>query len=321
MQEKALTIVVLALLVPGCGDTASDFRVVGELTSIRIELTADVAEPIVEIRVAEGESVAAGTVLLRQNSARADTRLQAAAAVLAGAQAQLRELVSGPRAEQIVAARANLDGAVREQEFRTAELERATRVHAQQLASPESLNKAQVAFDTATAGLGVSRANLQELLAGTRVEQLAQAEQTVRQARANRDRAQVDVERHTIRAPVDGVADSRLFEIGERPLAGQPLIVFLSGAQVYARVYVPENLRVRITTGTKAKIYVDGLAEVLAGTVRWVSSEAAFTPYFALTERDRGRLSYVAKVDIDGSRERLPDGVPVEVEFLLDVSQ
>ena len=57
------------------------------------------------------------------------------------------------------------------------------------------------------------------------------------------------------------------------------------------------------------------------GRVRWVASEAAFTPYFALTERDRGRLSFVAKIDITEDRERLPDGVPVEVEFLLDGNQ
>ena len=47
---------------------------------------------------------------------------------------------------------------------------------------------------------------------------------------------------------------------------------------------------------------------------------AAFTPYFALTERDRGRLSYLAKIDITENRERLPDGVPVEVEFVLNAT-
>ena len=68
--------------------------------------------------------------------------------------------------------------------------------------------------------------------------------------------------------------------------------------------------------GTEARIHIDGLETPVNGRVRWISSEAAFTPYFALTERDRGRLSFVAKVDIMDDRERLPDGVPVEVEFL-----
>jgi HlyD family secretion protein len=69
--------------------------------------------------------------------------------------------------------------------------------------------------------------------------------------------------------------------------------------------------------GTSAKIFVDGLEQPLAGRVRWVASEAAFTPYFALTEHDRGRLSFAAKVDVLNASTRLPDGVPVEVELLI----
>ena len=94
------------------------------------------------------------------------------------------------------------------------------------------------------------------------------------------------------------------------------MLILLSGAQPYARIYVSESQRVHVRPGTKARIYVDGLTEPFDGSVRWISSEAAFTPYFALTEHDRGRLSFLAKVDILGARERLPDGVPVEVELL-----
>ncbi|MEM9209309.1 MAG: hypothetical protein AAGA61_08675, partial [Pseudomonadota bacterium] len=67
--------------------------------------------------------------------------------------------------------------------------------------------------------------------------------------------------------------------------------------------------------GTRARVYIDGQDEPLDGRVRWVASEAAFTPYFALTEHDRGRLSFLAKIDIDITGARLPDGVPVEIEL------
>ncbi|MBT8100556.1 MAG: hypothetical protein KJO82_12435, partial [Gammaproteobacteria bacterium] len=72
-----------------------------------------------------------------------------------------------------------------------------------------------------------------------------------------------------------------------------------------------------VRPGQRALIRVDGMANTIDGTVRWVSSDAAFTPYFALTERDRGRLSFVAKIDLDVDGDRLPDGVPVDVEFNL----
>jgi HlyD family secretion protein len=53
--------------------------------------------------------------------------------------------------------------------------------------------------------------------------------------------------------------------------------------------------------------------------VRTVSHEAAFTPYFALTERDRGRLSYVAKIDLEGdAAHALPTGLPLEAELARD---
>ena len=316
--KSSLVIAAAAFLIGACDDSNSVRRVVGDLASDRIELTLEASEPIVEILVAEGEAVIAGQLLLRQDATRAMARLAEAIAALAQAQARLDELVRGPRQEQIAAARANVQGAIRDLEFRGAEYERTKKIHEQQLASPDLLDRAKAALDAAQANLDLRRAQLQELLAGTTVEELTQAEQALRQAEARRDYLQVDVERHEVRAPVAGIVDSRLFEPGERPASGQPVLILLGGVQPYARVYVPEAIRVNIGPGTTARIFVDGLEEVLDGRVRWVSSESAFTPYYALTERDRGRLSYLAKVDLVGRRDRLPDGVPVEVEFLSD---
>ncbi len=315
---RTLWITATLAMLAACDGGDDLNRAVGELTSERIELTAEVDEPIVEIVVAEGQPVVAGQVLLRQDDTRAKARLAEAEAALAQQQARLDELVRGPRSEQIAAARAHLEGAVEELAFRRSEFERITEVHARGLASPELLDRADAALDAAVANRKLRAAELEERLAGTTVEELAQAEQTVKQMAARRDAAAVDLERHEFVAPVDGIADARLFELGERPTRGQPVMVLLGGEQPYARVYVPERLRASVSPGTEALIHVDGLDVAVAGRVRWVSSEAAFTPYYALTERDRGRLSFVAKVDVVEERARLVDGVPVEVEFVID---
>lgn len=301
-----------------CTSAQDDGRVVGELTSERIELTVEVNEPIVEIAVAEGDAVSVGQLLLRQDDTRAQARLAAAIAAHLQSKARWDELVRGPRPEQIVAARANVEGATQELDFRQSDLERVTEIHNRGLASPDAMDKAIAALDAAQATLKFRLAQLEERLAGTTVEELAQAEQAVKQAAALREVALVDLNRHSLKSPVDGILDSRLFEIGERPGVGQPVVVLLGNQQPYARVYVPETLRVRIKPGIKALIFVDGINTPIGGRVRWVASEAAFTPYYALTERDRGRLSYLAKIDITDTRERLPDGMPVQVEFLLE---
>jgi HlyD family secretion protein len=234
------------------------------------------------------------------------------------AQARLDELVRGPRQEQISQARANLDGANRDVTFRETEFERARDLLARDLGSQEFNDRAKANLDTANANLDLRRAQLEELLAGTTVEELAQADQSLKQAEARRDNARIDVDRHLLHAPVDGLLDSRLFEPGERPVAGRPVAILLGGEQPFARIYVPENLRVHISPGLTAEIHVDGLDTPVPGRVRWVASEAAFTPYFALTEHDRGRLTFLAKVDVMADRDRLPDGVPVEVDLHLE---
>ncbi len=318
MNQQLISGLAACALLGACSAPDESNRVVGELASDRIEISAESNEPIVEIVVSEGQAVTAGQVLIRQDSARAAARLAEAEAALAQQQARLDELVRGPRREQIAAARASVEGATQELTYRDSELSRVREVHKKGLASSELLDATKAALDAAKANHKLALAQLEERLAGTTIEELQQAEQAVKQATARRDSTIVDLDRHTLTSPVEGIADSRLFEIGERPGQGQPVIVILSGKQPYARVYVPESIRVRISAGSKALLFVDGLTAPIDGRVRWISSEAAFTPYFALTERDRGRLSYVAKVDISEDRERLPDGVPVEVEFLID---
>ena len=314
-----LTVLAAApLLLYACDATDNAYRAVGELASDRIEIAAEVSEPIVEIYAAEGEAVSRGQVLVRQDTARAELRLSELEAALSQQQARLDELVRGPRREQIAAARAGVEGTAQELSFRQAELRRVRDVHARGLASEEQLDSANAALDAAKANHKVTLAQLEERLAGTTIEELEQAEQAVNQAKARRDSALIDLERHDLTAPDAGILDSRILEIGERPAAGQTVVVVLGGEQPYARVYVPEALRVHVRPGIKALIHVDGMDTAIDGRVRWVSSDPAFTPYYALTERDRGRLSYVAKIDIAGQRERLPDGVPVDVEFLID---
>lgn len=317
---KIVAFVVAAGVLPaalaGCDWAEDPRRIVGYLESDRVEIAADVAEPIVRIVVREGQGVAAGELLMEQDTARIEAELAAAEAALAQANARLDELVRGPRREQIAAARAAVAGAAQRLGFLRLEHERAQRVYERNLTSRESVDRTQAELEVGQAELEMREAQLSELLEGTTVEELRQAESAVREVEARLRRLEVDRERHRAMAPADGIVDSILFEPGERPQPGQPMLVLLTGEQPYARVYVPEPIRVSVSPGNAARVYVDGLDAPLEGRVRWVSSDAAFTPYFALTERDRGRLSFAAEVDILEADRRLPDGVPVEVVLL-----
>ena len=313
-----MVLVLLASLLAACDSADDTQRIVGQLESDRVEITAEVSEPILERTVIEGQQVERGQLLIRQDTSRIETAIAEAKAYELQTRARLDELIRGPRKEQILAAQANVRGGEHELTYRETDLVRAEKLLERELASPEIRDRARAARDAAQAGLESFEARLEELLTGTTKEELRQAEEGVRQAEARLASLQIDLERHSAIAPATGVVDSLLFEVGERPAPGQPMAILLSGAQAYARVFIPESMRVNVSPGTKARVFVDGLAEPLDGKVRWVASESAFTPYFALTEHDRGRLSFAAKVDILNIDQRLPDGVPVEVELFLD---
>jgi HlyD family secretion protein len=311
-------LMLFAAALVACDGADNGQRIVGQLESDRIEIVAEVSEPILERAIIEGQQVERGQLLIRQDTSRVETAIAEAKAYELQTGARLDELIRGPRKEQILAAQADVRGAQHGLELRETDLARAEQLLQRELASPEVRDRAKAARDAAQANLESFSARLEELLSGTTKEELQQAEEGMRQAGARLASLQIDLERHSTFAPSAGVVDTLLFEVGERPAPGQPMAILLSGAQVYARVFIPESMRVLVSPGTKARVYVDGLEQPLAGRVRWVASESAFTPYFALTEHDRGRLSFAAKVDILDSDQRLPDGVPVEVELTLD---
>ncbi|MFZ2507920.1 MAG: hypothetical protein WAW79_05525, partial [Steroidobacteraceae bacterium] len=84
--------------------------------------------------------------------------------------------------------------------------------------------------------------------------------------------------------------------------------------QPHARVFIPEPLRASLRAGSAAIVRLDGSKREWRGELRYISSEAAFTPYYALNERDRSRLSFLAEIVLtEAEAADLPGGMPVEV--------
>ncbi|GAB5499806.1 MAG: HlyD family efflux transporter periplasmic adaptor subunit [Pseudohongiellaceae bacterium] len=302
-----------AAFLYGC-EEAPDIAV-GQLESDRIEVVAESSEAITEIRVVEGDSVTAGAVLLSQNSERLAIREAELRASIARFAALLEEQLNGPRQEVIAATRASLDEVRIDHAYRARDLQRLQGLRERNLTSIESVDLAERQLATAAARIDQVSARLAELEAGTRPEQIAQTRAQLAQANAQLAAIELDQARLEIAAPVAGIVDSLPFETGERPRIGSVVVVLLAGEQPYARVYISEPRRVDIAIGTQLPVTVDGIADPLPGTVRRIAAEPSFTPYFALTERDRSRLSYIAEISLPTTEPRLPDGVPVQVRF------
>ena len=301
------------LLITACNRTETTFMV-GTLERDRIEIKVESNEPIIAIHVQDGQQISAGTLVLEQDPARASARLAAQSALTRQSAARLAELVRGPREETVSEARAKLEASKVLEKNSFDNMERTREVFSMGLSSQGRLDTTETNYRTAVAQVKADSEALDKLLNGTTVEELDQASAALDSARALEDQARLDLDRTRLKAPVDGVVDKVLFQLGERPAPGATIAVQLDSARIFARVYVPAHLRAQLTPGSALTVRIDGVNENYTGKVRWVSSDASFTPYFALTEHDRSRLSYLAEIDVPDAGD-LPTGIPLQVDF------
>ncbi|GAA0706112.1 HlyD family secretion protein [Dokdonella soli] len=311
---RHLVLPALALLMAGCARQAPP-PLLGTLEWERIGVAAEVSEPILRIAVAEGDDVHAGDLILELDPHRTDAQLMQSTADVHKAEAALAELRHGTRIETIDAARATLAGAESTQANARRERDRLAEIRKRGLIAQADLDNAETALRTSTSQANTARANLAQLLNGTRIEDIQQAEAALASAQANAQRLALTRARLDVRAPRDGRIDALPFKLGDQPPLGATVVSLLSGAAPYARIYVPASQRARLAPGGRCHVTVQGVADGFSAAIRSVRSDPAFTPYYALTGDDASRLAYRAELVLDGdAAKKLPAGLPAQAE-------
>ena len=99
-----------------------------------------------------------------------------------------------------------------------------------------------------TLGNVVSQSQLEEALSRERM-----AEQDVEQARVARDRARLDLNRATVRAPFDGIVAERLQQAGEFVAGGAPLLRLVNDRDLEVVARAPLDHRGLGTRGRRSR--------------------------------------------------------------------
>lgn len=301
----------LLLQLMGCSDESP--RVFGTVERDRLTLTAPVGELISQVNVVEGQQVKAGEVLLRLDATSANARLALRQAELEQAKAKLAEAVTGARLEEIEKAKATLDGANASVKEALLNFERTKRLFATKVLSQADLDAARAARDTSLAKQAEAQQSLRLLENGTRSEQLEQARAAVAMASASVALEQKALADLSLVAARDAIVDTLPWRVGDRIAAGTQLIGLLASDNPYVRVYLPATWLDSVKAGDSVNIFVDGRPQPMAGTVRNIRSQPAYTPFYALNERDRARLMYLTDITISAEGLALPTGMALEV--------
>lgn len=310
---RYIALVIFALL-SACDGRPGNIAL-GTLERDRVAHTATVNEVVVALPVKQGSFVKKGTLLVQLDDTIQKAQTRKAGADVAKAEANLEKLRNGAREEDVAAAIAKVAGARASVIESEANYKRAIELRESKTISAADLDKTLASRDANLASLQSAQEELRKLTNGTREEDLHQAEALLAAATATLASEKKKLTDLTVLATRDGILDNLPWNLGERVTTGSPLAIVLAGKAPYARIYVPEPYRVKLNIGDELVVHVDGLEDSLSGHLRWIATEPAFTPYYALNQEERARLMYLAEVQLPDSEARLPNGVPAQVEL------
>jgi membrane fusion protein (multidrug efflux system) len=214
-----------------------------------VSVSAQVNGPIVEVRVKDGDHVKRGDVLYRIDPDTYRVALEQAQAQLAAAKlqtTQLRTQAVGTGAD-ITGAQANLEIKRNALGRQQALLRRGFTTRADY---EDALNEVRTA-ETALADARARAANAHAAIAPGEQPSIAQAQAAV-------DKAQLDLSRTEVRAPMDGtVANADRLQVGQMAVQGLGMLSIVHGTQAWVEANFKEKDVGTMVPGQRAKIEID----------------------------------------------------------------
>jgi len=110
-----------------------------------------------------------------------------------------------------------------------------------------------------------------------------------------------------------GIILNRYFNNSELVNPGMPVFDLADLSAMDVTIYVPLTRLTSIKLNQNVQVEVDGVESPFDGSVKWIASEAEFTPKTILTEETRTSLVYAVKIRVNNSEGKLKIGMPVQV--------
>ena len=320
----------------------------GRIEAVEYDIATKQPGRIAKVRVAEGDMVQAGQILVEMDTAELESDLRQAEAVLRQAREDKNQALAavsqresdirqtrasiGQRESEIKQARAAVSQRESELALAINEFERAQALVVKDFIAKEQFDQAYSRKRTAEAALGQEQARKLAAEATLALEQARQqsAEAALRGAQiqvAQRDAAieadEAKIEKlktiladAVLKSPIQGRVLYRLAEPGEvLPAAGKVLTV-IELTDVYMTIFLPTSLAGRLSIGAEARIIIDAVPQyVIPATVSFVAPRSQFTPKEVETRTEREKLMFRIKVKIDPELlqkhvEKVKSGLP-----------
>lgn len=270
---------------------------------------------ISSISVDEGDRIFAGQQVFTLDASQQKSQLRAAVARVEVARANLSNLQTGSRDQEVEVIRAELAKAEAERDLASGTLSRSEALLARASASRAQVDADRASLARAKAQVAELEARLQVAELPARDAQLIAAKATLQAAEAEAEAARTALDDRTILAPAQGRVEKRFFEEGEVAAAGVPVLSVLPDNHLRVIFFVPEPARAGLSVGDSLGISCDGCPDGLAARLVRLASSPQYTPPIIYSREERSRLVFRAEARIDDATGLLP-GQPVTLAIL-----
>jgi len=285
----------------------------GNVDVRQVNLGFRVGGRIASLSVDEGDRVKTGETLAALDDATFVAALKGAEARLAKAKAQLEKMENGTRPEQIEQAAAAVRMFQAAERNAVAEHKRNTELIATDAVAKKDFDTTLAKQEETHAQVELASAKLKELEAGFRKEDIAAAAAELKAAESDLLARQTDLADAVLRAPSDGIIQTRVQELGAVVSPGTVVLTLTLDHPVWVRAYVSEPDLGKIRPGMKAAVRNDSESKEYEGRIGFISPAAEFTPKTVETASLRTDLVYRLRIVVDRPGENLRQGMPVTV--------
>jgi HlyD family secretion protein len=291
-QPKPIAEPVVQPAVSPYADSVAGSGII-EASTRNIGVGTPVGGVVSRVQVEAGDAIKAGDILftLDDRVPRAELGVQQAALEIA--ERTLERLRSLPRPEDVPPAEARVKAAQTAVEDTRAQWAMIEAVSDKRAVSQEDVSRRRFAVDAAEARLAEAASAMAQLRAGSWAPDLAIAESQVESARVAVRSVETELDRLTVRSPVDGQVLQVNIRAGEFAPAGAmdtPLVLLGNTETLHLRVDVDENDAWRIRPGARARAALRGNSAIFTDDLTFVRIEPYVVPKRSLTGESTERV-------------------------------
>lgn len=304
---------LLALLLGACAP--GGIHGGGTIEMTEVDVSSLTGGRIVRLAVDEGSAVHAGDTLAVLDRGELTAALLEQSARAQSAAQSFKDLQSGARPEEVVAARAQLAAAEADRRLAEATYQRVAKLAETKIVAPQDLDDARAKRDAAAARARAAAETLRMQETGFRQHQVGAARDAAAAAAAQLAGARSRVQELFLVSPIDGVVMLKNFDAGEVVQPGAAVVTLGNPDSLWMRVYLAAPKLLDVKVGQPVAVRPIGAKKDFPGRVVEIATRAEFTPRVALTESEQANLVFGVKVALAPSGGVLKAGLPADARF------